>query len=160
VVDKGAVSSHFQRVLARFDEVQVQYRADRERVVADDEKRQAELSKVREENEAKAEQVNALIAAQQSNVRPVTESSVGDNPWMTPRRADSATEESSCGFEEELAEVAEVGDTEALTRPTAPVPTEPGPVWTEPVRRESPANPRRQSWDDEDFSRMDWTNND
>ncbi|GAB3486535.1 hypothetical protein FB471_2889 [Amycolatopsis cihanbeyliensis] len=140
VGDGSGVSPQFQRAFARLDEVRAQYHADRERVLAEDEARQARLRTLVEENKAKDEQTLAAVAARETVAPPPTKPEPG-NAWAT-RRTDTVDDDDSFGFEEDPP-AAQAPPT-TRTAPAAP----PAPT---------PPPPRTGGWDEDDFSGTDWT---
>ncbi|WP_344414611.1 hypothetical protein [Amycolatopsis minnesotensis] len=80
----GQVHPAFERALAKFDEVEAQYRADRERVLEDAEARQRELDKISAQRErVAAENANLPKKAEQKPAERPAEPT--DNPWPVHR---------------------------------------------------------------------------
>lgn len=86
----GPVHPSFERALARFDEVEAQYRADRERVLEDGEARQREIAKMREETRKYGEKAIPLAEARRDGLRSEAKAKKAaadqaENPWPVHR---------------------------------------------------------------------------
>ncbi|QWF79617.1 hypothetical protein [Amycolatopsis sp. CA-230715] len=134
----GQVHPAFERALAQFDEVEAQYRADRERVLEDAEARQRELDKISAKRErVAAENANLPKKAERKPAAPEA-TEPAENPWPVHR-----SKRGKAG------------------RSTAPETTERTPAprrdsWSDAT---APKTGRRRVSDDDYFSSTDWFGN-
>ena len=130
----------FNRAFARFEEIQAQYRADRERLIVDDETRQRELAELQEEHHRLDEETLAKVSAEKDE----DEKPEALDGWNTLPKQES---EFSFGFEDEPS-------TESIplvaVREEQPVSI---PKPTEPNIRTGTADS-----DDDFFGNADWLN--
>ncbi|MEW2499334.1 hypothetical protein ACQPXB_04215 [Amycolatopsis sp. CA-161197] len=135
------LSPQFTRSLVAMEEVRAQYRADHERALADDEKRQAEFAKLVEENRARSEQLRAEREAAGTESDPAASK---EAELAAKRAAENAEDGAIFRFEDETG-------VEAPPQPVVPAFRPPPP--------EAPARPaarHRAAEVDDDFSATNW----